>query len=42
LHLQERKGFKKDAVAASRKLAIVMMCIWRNGTVFEPTQEAIA
>lgn len=39
--LQERKGFKKAAVAASRKLAVVMMCIWRDGTVFEPTREAI-
>lgn len=42
LRLQERKGFKKAAVASSRKLAIVMMCIWRDGTVFNPTQEAIA
>ena len=33
LRLQERKGFKKAAVAASRKLAIVLMCIWRVGTV---------
>lgn len=39
--LEERKGFKKAAVAASRKLAVVMMCIWRDGTVFEPTREAI-
>ena len=42
LRLQERKGFKKAAVAASRKLAIVMTCIWRDGTVFNSTQEAIA
>ena len=42
LHLQDRKGFKKAAVAAARKLAVVMMCIWRDGTVFEPAQEAIA
>ena len=41
LRLQERKGFKKAAVAASRKLSVVMMCIWRDGTVFEPTGEAV-
>ena len=41
LRLQERKGFKKAAVAASRKLSVVMMCIWRDGTVFEPTREAV-
>ena len=42
LRLQERKGFKKAAVAAARKIAIVLMCIWRDGTVFNPTQEANA
>lgn len=31
--LQDRKGFKKAAVAASRKLAVVMMCIWRDGQI---------
>jgi transposase len=41
LRLQERKGFKKAAVATSRKLAVVMMCIWRDGTIFDPTQEGI-
>ncbi|WP_261399178.1 transposase, partial [Leisingera daeponensis] len=39
--LQDRKGFKKAAVAASRKLAVVMMCIWRDQTVFEPGKELI-
>ncbi len=38
--LQDRRGFKKAAVATSRKLAVVMTCIWRDGTVFEPTREA--
>lgn len=42
LRLQQRKGFKKAAVAASRKLAFVMMCIWSKGSVFEPNQGAIA
>lgn len=38
--LQARKGFKKAAVAASRKLAIILHCIWRDGTVFEARMEA--
>ena len=42
MRLKERKGFKKAAVATSRKLAVVMMCIWRDGTVFEPAKENIA
>jgi transposase len=42
LRLQERKGFKKAAVAAARKIAIVLMCIWRDATIFNPTQEANA
>ncbi|WP_323777028.1 transposase [Leisingera sp.] len=41
-NLQDRKSFKKAAVAVSRKLAVVMMCIWRDGTVFEPEKELIA
>ncbi|MCF6433895.1 transposase, partial [Leisingera sp. MMG026] len=39
--LQDRKGFKKAALAASRKLAVVMMSIWRDGTDFEPEKELI-
>jgi transposase len=38
--LQARKGFKRAAVAASRKLAIILHCIWRDGTVFEARMEA--
>ena len=33
LRLQDRKGFKKAAVAASRKLAAVMICIRRDTIV---------
>jgi transposase len=40
--LQERKGFKKAAVAVSRKLAVILHCIWRDGTVFETKMEASA
>ncbi len=39
--LYERKGFKKAAVATSRKLAVIMHSIWRDGTVFETKVEAI-
>jgi len=42
IRLKERKGFKKTAVATARKLAVVMMCIWRDGTIFEPNKEASA
>ncbi|MEO1313946.1 MAG: transposase [Pseudomonadota bacterium] len=38
----ERKGFEKAAVAASRKLAVILHCIWRDGTLFEPNMEAQA
>ncbi len=38
--LQDRKGFKKAAVAASRKRAVILHCIWRDGTVFEANMEA--
>lgn len=40
--LQDRKGFKKAAVATSRKLAVILHCIWRDGTVFEPDVEVKA
>ena len=34
--LVECKGHKKAAVAASRKIAVLLHCLWRNETVFEP------
>lgn len=37
--LAERKGHKKAAVAASRKMAVIMHSVWRDGTVFEPGLE---
>lgn len=37
--LAERKGYKKAAVAASRKIAVILHCLWRNETVFEPGME---
>ncbi len=35
-----RKGFKKAAVAAARKIAVVMLRLWRDGTTFAWTKEA--
>ena len=40
--LNERKGFKKAAVAAARKIAVIMHCIWRNDAVFDPNMEGVA
>lgn len=37
--LAERKGHKKAAVAVSRKIAVILHCLWRNETVFEPGME---
>ena len=34
-----RKGFKKAAVAAARKIAVVMLRLWRDGTTFAWTKE---
>ena len=36
-----RKGFKKAAVAAARKIAVVMLRLWRDGTTFAWTKEAL-
>jgi hypothetical protein len=32
--LAARKGFKKAAVATARKLAVLMLALWKNGTEF--------
>jgi len=34
VRLAARKGFKKAAVAAARKIAVVMLRLWRDGTSF--------
>jgi transposase len=38
--LAGRKGFKKAAVATARKLAVLMLTIWKDGTEFEWKKEA--
>src|SRR6202167_6384340 len=42
LRLAKRSSKKKACVAVARKLAVVMHAMWRDGTVFEMNDEAIA
>ena len=39
VRLSSRKGFKKAAVAAARKIAVILHAIWRDGTEFKCTKE---
>jgi len=41
MRLAARKGFKKAAVAAARKIAVVMLRLWRDGTTFAWTKEEL-
>ena len=41
VRLAARKGFKKAAVAAARKIAIVMLRLWRDGTTFAWAREEL-
>ena len=40
VRLAGRKGFKKAAVATARKLAVILLTIWKEGTEFQWTTEA--
>ncbi len=42
VRLAGRKGFKKAAIATARKLAVLMLTIWKDGTEFEWKKEAFA
>ena len=42
VRLVGRKGFKKAAVATARKLAVLMLTIWKDGNEFEWKKEAFA
>ena len=42
VRLAARKGFKKATVATARKIAVILHCIWRDGTEFVWTKEARA
>ena len=35
MRLAGRHGFKKAAVATARKIAVLMLTIWKDGTEFE-------
>ena len=41
MRLAARKGFKKAAVATARKIAVVMLRLWRDGTTFAWTKEEL-
>lgn len=42
VRLAGRRGFKKAAVAAARKIAVLMLTLWKNGTEFHWTKKANA
>ena len=43
MRLAKRCGFKKAAVATARKIAVLMLAIWKNGTEYQwIKEEAIA
>lgn len=42
VRLAGRRGFKKAAVATARKIAVLMLTLWKNGTEFQWTKEATA
>ena len=41
VRLSSRKGFKKAAVAAARKIAVILHAIWRDGPEFKWTKEPV-
>ncbi len=42
VRLAGRRGFRKAAVATARKIAVLMLTLWKNGTEFKWTKEATA
>ena len=40
VRLAGRKGFKKATVATARKIAVLMLTLWKDGTEFQWTKEA--
>ena len=42
VRLAGRRGFAKAAVAAARKLAVLMLTLWKTETEFKWKKEAIA
>nr|WP_279432731.1 hypothetical protein [Paracoccus alkanivorans] len=37
-----RRGFRKAAVATARKIAVLMLALWKKGTDYQWTEEATA
>jgi transposase len=42
VRLAKRIGMKKAKVAIARKIAVILHCIWTDGTVFEWSQAKAA
>lgn len=42
VRLAGRRGFRKAAVATARKIAVLMLTLWKSGTDYHWTQEATA
>ena len=42
VRLAGRRGFRKAAVAPARKIAVLMLTLWKNGTDYQWTKEATA
>lgn len=42
VRLAGRRGFAKAAVATARKLAVLMLTLWKNETEFKWKKEAVA
>ena len=42
VRLAGRRGFRKAAVATARKIAVLMLTLWKNGTDYQWTNEATA
>ncbi|MFK7792944.1 MAG: IS110 family transposase [Devosiaceae bacterium] len=40
VRLAGRRGFRKAAVATARKIAVLMLTLWKNGTDYQWTREA--
>ena len=42
MRLSGRRGFRKAAVATARKIAVLMLTLWKNETDYQWTKEVTA
>jgi len=42
VRLAGRRGFRKAAVATARKIAVLMLALWKSETEYQSTKEATA